>query len=193
MNSGDSSDGVRQGQEGPEPAFGRSMLTGLAGRPILQHGLKCVFEIATIRETQNLRGITIIGMGGVATPPDALSYLQNGADVVQCANGFIDNPNFGIEVRQYMDAKLPPYLQSVEHESQAAGANWGCAVARVLDDEKDADTERVSLCLTAASKEFESWHLSRKRTSALGPRRSSVPSVDEFYTRISTRLSKTSQ
>jgi hypothetical protein len=103
---------------------------------------------------------------------------------------FIDNPNFGIEVSQYLDAKLPPYLQSIEHETQTAGANWGRAVARILDEQ--APNADAATCLVAASKEFESWLLSRKLTSDLGPRRSSVLSVDDFQSRILARLSLTS-
>ena len=58
---------------------------GLSGPPLLARGLEVVRRL---RARLGARP-TIIGVGGVTTPADVLSYLQAGADLVQGYTGFI--------------------------------------------------------------------------------------------------------
>lgn len=183
-------EGLRQGQYGLEPAFGTPGLkAGLSGPPIFRFGLECVRNLVKIREVEKL-DVGIIGIGGAMTPANVQSYLDCGADVVQCANAFFVDSLFGIAVRKFLDSQLLGKNISAEDEREIARANWSRAVSS-LEPEYGGDEAVWAGLQQAALADFVEWERIQKTTVAIGPRRAvDVPSVEEFKTRIRNRLVK---
>lgn len=186
-------EGLRQGQYGLVPAFGTPGLkAGLSGPPIFRFGLECVRNLVKIRETEQLGHIGIIGIGGAMTPSNVQSYLDAGADVVQCANAFFVDSLFGITVRKFLDQQLIRNSISAEDEREIARANWSRAVS-ALEPDYGGDEMVWTGLHQAALVDFMEWDRNQRATLGLGPRRAfKVPSVEEFQTRIRNRLSKRS-
>lgn len=183
-------EGYRIGQHGPEPAFGKPKLkAGLSGPPILRFGLSCVQSLAKIREQENLQ-IAIIGIGGAMTTSNVQSYIDSGADVVQCASAFFVDSFFGVKVRRYLDSQLYGDEISAGEERDIARVNWSRAIGELEVEIGNNPTVWSNVQLTALH-DFQEWEQAQKSTLALGPRRKlPIPTVDDFKTRIRNRLAK---
>ena len=183
-------EGFRQGQYGPEPAFGTPRLkAGLSGPPILRYGLNCVSNLVKIREQENLQ-VGIIGIGGAVTTANVQSYIDSGADIVQCATAFFVDSFFGMKVRKFLDDQLLGKEISAEDEREIARQNWSRALGNLEEDLGGDDGVWASV-QQAGLMDFLEWERNQKATVALGPRRAlAVPSVEEFTTRIRNRLVK---
>jgi dihydroorotate dehydrogenase len=183
-------EGFRIGQHGPEPAFGKPKLkAGLSGPPILRFGLSCVQSLARIRERENLQ-IAIVGIGGAMTIANVQSYIDSGADVVQCASAFFVDSFFGIKVRRYLDSELHGSEISAEEERDIARANWSRAVGE-LEVEFGSNASIWSNVQLTALHDFQEWEHGQRATLALGPRRKlPIPTVADFKASIRNRLAK---
>jgi dihydroorotate dehydrogenase (NAD+) catalytic subunit len=184
-------EGMREGQGGLEPAFGKPKLrAGLSGPPIHRYGLSCVRNLARIRAQEKLTGIGIIGIGGATTPAIVQNYIDCGADIVQATTAFFVDSYFGIKVRRFMDSQLNSFEVSSEEEREIARVNWSKAIA-ALEFEFGHEASISRRIREAAVAEILDWESAHKSTAALGPRRSMpILSVDEFKGRIRARLAR---
>lgn len=187
-------EGRRYGQEGLEPAYGKPDLkAGLSGAPILRYGLNCVKNLAKIKQEQQLDNIGIIGCGGVMTPADVQSYLNSGADVVQATTLFLVDSLAGIKVQEYLNSQIKSSEISAEQEIEIALVNWSKAtqaIEREIERKYGRDDGFLSRIEEAALVDFREWERGHRATVALGPRRSSIPTVEDFDKRIRLRLQK---
>jgi dihydroorotate dehydrogenase len=182
-------EGYREGQNGPEPAYGKPKLkAGLSGPPIFRCGLSCVQGLARIRSELKINNIGIIGIGGAMTPPDVQRYIDSGADVVQCTSALFVDSLFGIRVRTFLDSQLASTLKTADEERDIARMNWSRAVSSLESDFGGDDAVWSSVQMVALQ-DFLEWERAQKTAIALGPRRAlPVPTIDEFKDRIKNRL-----
>jgi dihydroorotate dehydrogenase len=184
-------EGLREGQYGLEPAFGKPKLkAGLSGPPIHRYGLNCVRNLSIIRAQEKLTGIAIVGIGGATTPAIVQNYIDCGADIVQATTAFFVDSYFGIKVRRFLDSQLNSYEVSSEEEREIARVNWSRAVAG-LEVEFGNEANISHSIREAALADILEWESAHKSTAALGPRRSMpILSVEDFKVRIRARLAK---
>ncbi|HYP42130.1 MAG TPA: diguanylate cyclase [Chloroflexia bacterium] len=78
------------------PGAGRN-LAGVCGAALKATGLDVVSRLARIRAEHGY-DFAIIGVGGLATPADYLTYIEAGADVVQGATGPMWNHRLAVEI-----------------------------------------------------------------------------------------------
>jgi len=182
---------MRDGQVVPEPAWGKAGLeAGLSGKPILRCGLHCVQELAQIRSQERASKIAILGVGGVTTPMDVITYLKSGADVVQATTAFFIDPLFALRVRHVLDTQFAAKRSVAEDETDAARFNWSRACGE-LEKELGANPSTLNAVREAALLDFVDWENRRALTVGLGPRRPwPVPSISDFRNRIRKRLSR---
>ena len=176
---------LRQGLDGPEPAFGDpDLLVGLSGQPLLALGLQTIERLARIRERDGLRNLSLLGMGGVTAPVDVQSYLDSGADAVQAATVFLVDPLFGEKVHQFLeDREIASEDPDRRVERQARG-NWLQAV-EILDAENPTKAQAMTQASAAV---WLDWRKSAFGEGAWsGPRRIAAPNVHEFYRRIALK------
>ncbi|MFI5115445.1 MAG: hypothetical protein ACHP8B_01980 [Terriglobales bacterium] len=183
--------GLREGQHGPEPAWGKEGLkAGLSGKPILRCGLRCVQQLARLRSAENARGIGLIGIGGVSTPSDVKSYLDSGADIVQATTAFLADPLFGIKARRFLDKQLASSQSSAEQQLDEARLNWNRASSQ-LERELGGTQSTLRAVHEAALEDFLSWENKHLETISIGPRRAApIPTAEEFKKRIRQRLAR---
>jgi dihydroorotate dehydrogenase (NAD+) catalytic subunit len=84
---------------------------GLSGPAIKPIGLRMVWEVSQAVQ------IPIVGMGGIATPQDALEYLIVGAKAVQVGSAHFSDPRASIKIvegiRQYLEQNQIPNISLV--------------------------------------------------------------------------------
>lgn len=184
-------DGLRQGIDGPVRAFGASgVKAGLSGRPIFRCALSCVQELASIRTTEKLNRLGIIGIGGISTPQDVLTFLNSGADVVQATTAFFADSYFGIKVRRVLDSELRSKQLTSEEEEDVAGLNWRKAL-RDVEAELGGTEPLRHLVRDAATADILEWERQHAESVKLGVRRPlAVPTPRQFAERIRARLAK---
>jgi dihydroorotate dehydrogenase len=184
-------EGLRQGQRDTEPAFGTPGLkAGLSGKPIHRYALDCVQSLVAIRESEALKQIAIIGIGGVTEPGDVLNFLKSGADLALATTAFFDDPYFGIRVRRVLDSELSKGEFSVEDEKQAARINWSQAIGTLEQELGGSEAVARTIRENALADIFE-WEREHAASVSLGPRRSlAVTTPEEFARRIRARLGK---
>jgi dihydroorotate dehydrogenase len=81
------------------PGAGRNM-AGVCGAALKATGLDVVSRLANIRSLFGY-DYAIIGVGGMATPQDYLTYLEAGADAVQGATGPMWNHRLAVEIARH--------------------------------------------------------------------------------------------
>lgn len=80
------------------PGKGREV-SGVCGESIRRAGLHMVARIAKLRSKHNMN-FSIIGVGGVSSPKDYMSYLSAGADAVMSATASMWNPYLAQEIKE---------------------------------------------------------------------------------------------
>jgi dihydroorotate dehydrogenase len=86
--------------EGKQALPGQNRLkSGVCGSPIKWAGLDMVKRLRKLREKNGLT-FAIIGVGGVTTPEDYVSYRRSGADAVMSATGSMWNPYLAQKIKQ---------------------------------------------------------------------------------------------
>lgn len=179
-------EGKRQGQHGPEPAFGIPFLkAGLSGGPIFRHGLKFIKQLNEIRTEEHLE-FEIIGCGGVVSPADVHQYLKNGASVVQATTAFFKNSFFGIDVQQGLRPILRNHEVRLADELTIGWRNWYRARQnlRMKFASKPGTLQEMEM---SAATYFHEWETSYSHEASLGKRRTSIPTVSEFESAIQAR------
>ena len=84
--------------EGKQALPGPNRLrSGICGAGIKWAGIEMVEKLNKLR-TENKYNFEIVGIGGVMTPEDYLSYRERGADLVQSATGAMWNPYLANEI-----------------------------------------------------------------------------------------------
>jgi dihydroorotate dehydrogenase (NAD+) catalytic subunit len=184
---------VRNGQDhgNSVPAWGTPGLkAGLSGKPIARCGLRCVQDLARIRQQEGANKVAIIGVGGISDPMDVKSYIDSGADIVQATTAFFVDPYFGMRVRSFLDAQFSSKRMTAEDEVTFARYNWSRACGD-LEKELGGNSATLRAVRDAALQDFVEWEGRHNAATSLGPRRPApYPSADEFKKRIQARLSR---
>jgi dihydroorotate dehydrogenase len=84
-----------------ESTFPGRPRAGVSGSAIKGLGQEVVKNLVALRGEfkRSHNDFTILGVGGVITPEDALEYLNLGADGVESCTGAFLNPNLGLLIR----------------------------------------------------------------------------------------------
>lgn len=77
---------------------------GICGAYIRPHGLKFIQAARRCIDEEGLK-LTLIGVGGVLTPPDVAAYLEAGAQAVLSATGMMWNPYLALETHEFLKDK----------------------------------------------------------------------------------------
>ncbi len=85
------------------PGEGR-LKSGVCGAPIQWAGLDMVRRLNSLRQTKKYT-YAIVGVGGVMSVADFITYRNAGADVVMSATGAMWNPLLGIEIKNHFLSK----------------------------------------------------------------------------------------
>jgi hypothetical protein len=136
--------------------------------------------------TSDRTGFGIVGVGGVNSAQDVLSYRDAGADVVQACTVFLDNSNFGIGVRQQLAEQHRAFLRKQETTLDRGRRTWTEALNRVSDGREAGDQRDRRLLAQVATEILFDWEDSVSAFRAEGPMRN-VPTTEDWVSRIRLR------
>jgi len=152
---------------------------GLAGPAIFSRAFECLKGLVDIRERHKLSNKVIVSVGGVDHPEKVALMLDTGADAVQAANVFFDNPTFGVDVHQALADRSAVDGRNLRDYREVGVRYWGVAVMQ-LDLKSDEE-------LAIAAHVLSTWQGTFARAAAA--RRGDLPaSVDYFVQTIRMAL-----
>ena len=177
--------GNHRGEHDEEPAFGRTedgkpRSAGLSGSPILRCGIKTVQRLRAILKRENLSDHMIIGIGGVTSPADVLSYQRAGAHAVQATTSFFVDSFFAVKVRDHLAREWRSSSAAKNDQRRAALKSAMTAAGELMDEFPGNDGMRLAVEQAIISA-YVRWEGDYRTSRAAGPHRGlAVPSASEF-------------